>query len=66
MQDFLAKHGNSKWKSTLDTDKASLKFGIVEVDSTVIVNKNCNVTFKNLGSTEYQSLRNAVSRIAST
>jgi hypothetical protein len=48
LQDFLAKHGNSKWKAILDIDKASRRYGIVEVDSTVIVNKNCNVAFKNL------------------
>ena len=35
--DFLAKHGNSKWKAALDTDKAILKYGIIEVDSTVII-----------------------------
>ena len=38
MQDFFAKHGNLKWKDILETDTASLN-GIVEVDSTVIVNK---------------------------
>ena len=48
LQDFLAKHGNSKWKAILDIDKASRRYGIVEVDSTVVVNKNCNVVFKNL------------------
>ena len=53
LQDFLAKHGNSKWKAILDIDNASRRYGIVEVDSTVIVNKNCNVAFKNLGSTGY-------------
>ena len=37
LQDFLAKHGNSKWKAALDTDKAILKYGIIEVDSTVII-----------------------------
>jgi len=50
LEDFLAKHGNSTWKAILDIDidKASRRYGIVEVDSTVIVNKNCNVAFKNL------------------
>lgn len=65
LQDFLSKHGNSMWKAALDTDKAILKYGIIE-DSTVIVDKNGNVAFKNLGSTGYQSLRDAVSRIATT
>ena len=37
LQDFLAKHGNSKWKAPLDTDKAILKYAIIEVDSTVII-----------------------------
>jgi hypothetical protein len=32
LQNFLAKHGNSKWKARLDTDKASRKYGIVEVE----------------------------------
>ncbi|HEY7571480.1 MAG TPA: TlpA disulfide reductase family protein [Nitrososphaeraceae archaeon] len=64
LQDFLAKHGGSKWRAALDTDRAVLKYGIVEVDSTVIIDKNGNLAFKNLGSTGYQPLREAVSKIA--
>jgi thiol-disulfide isomerase/thioredoxin len=63
LQDFLIKHGGAKWKAALDTDRAVLKYGIVEVDSTVIVDKNGNIAFKNLGSTGYQPLREAVSKI---
>jgi hypothetical protein len=66
LQDFLAKHGGSKWKAALDTDKAVVKYGILEVDSTVIVDKNGNIAFKNLGSTGYQPLKEAVSKIATT
>ena len=66
LQDFLAKHGNPGWKAALDTDRAIMNYGILEVDSTVIVDKNGNLAFKNLGSTGYQSLRDAVSTSMTT
>lgn len=64
LQDFLVKHGGAKWKAALDSDRAVLKYGIIEVDSTVIIDKKGNIAFKNLGSTGYQPLRDAVSKVA--
>jgi hypothetical protein len=46
LQKFLAKHGNPRWKAALDTDRTIVKYTIIGVDSTVIVDKIGNLAFK--------------------
>jgi thiol-disulfide isomerase/thioredoxin len=63
LQDFLAKFGSPQWNAALDTDKATIKYGINQVDSMVLVDGNGNIVFKNLGPPGYQLLKDAVSKV---
>jgi len=63
LQSFLEKFGISQWKATLDTDGVAIKYGIIQTDSTVIVDTNGNIVFKHLGLSDYQQLKDTVAKI---
>ena len=54
LQAFIAKYGNTEWKGSLDIDKVSMKYGVTEVDSTVVVDGNGNIVMTHLGPSAYQ------------
>ncbi len=66
LQNFISNKGSPDWKTTVDTDRVSIKYGITVVDSTVILDKNGNMVYKNLGPASYQSVKDAVSKSLST
>lgn len=63
LQAFLSKHGSSQWKAAMDTDRVAIKYGIIEVDSTVVVGGNGNIILKHLGPSGYQPLKEALSKV---
>ena len=63
LQSFIAKYGSPQWKATFDTDGVSIKYGIMEVDSTVIVDGNGNVILTHLGPSGYQPIKDALTKI---
>ncbi len=66
LQNFIANFGSSDWKVTVDTDKVSIKYGITVTDSTVILDGNGNIVYKNLGPAGYQSIKDAISKALSS
>ena len=60
---FIAKYGSPEWKGTFDTDKVSIKYGITEVDSTVVIDGNGNIVMKYLGPSGYQPIKDALSKL---
>jgi thiol-disulfide isomerase/thioredoxin len=49
LQAFIAKYGSPQWNAALDDDGVAIKYGITQVDSTVIFNSNGKPVFTNLG-----------------
>ena len=62
LQSFVAKYGSPQWNATFDTDGVSIKYGIMEVDSTVIVDGNGNVILTHLGPSGYQPIKDALAK----
>ena len=60
---FIAKYGSPEWKGTFDTDKVPIKYGITEVDSTVVIDGNGNIVMKYLGPSGYQPIKDALAKI---
>ena len=50
-------------KEGTDTGGVTVKYGITQVDSTVVVDGNGNIVFKNLGPSGYQPLKEALTKI---
>src|SRR5712691_4442277 len=63
LQAFVAKNGSPQWNAALDTGRVTIKYGITQVDSTVVVDGNGNIVFKNLGPSGYQPLKDALAKI---
>ncbi len=63
LQAFIAKNGSPQWKAALDTVGVTIKYGITQVDSTVVVDGNGNIVFKNLGPSGYQPLKDALTKV---
>jgi thiol-disulfide isomerase/thioredoxin len=63
LQAFIAKNGSPQWNAALDTDRVTIKYGITQVDSTVVVDVNGNIVFTNLGPSGYQPLKDALTKV---
>ena len=63
LQAFIAKNGSPEWNAALDTDRVTIKYGITQVDSTVVVDSNEDIVFKNLGPSGYQPLKDALTKV---
>jgi peroxiredoxin len=60
---FIAKNGSPKWNAALDTGGVTIKYGITQVDSTVVVDSNGKILFMNLGPSGYQPLKDALTKV---
>jgi thiol-disulfide isomerase/thioredoxin len=63
IQAFIAKNGSPQWNAALDTDRVTIKYGITQVDSTIVVDGNGNIVFMNLGPSGYQPLKDALTKV---
>jgi peroxiredoxin len=63
LKDFIAKNGSPQWNAALDTDRVTIKYGITQVDSTVVVDSNGKIVFMNRGPSGYQSLKDALTKV---
>jgi thiol-disulfide isomerase/thioredoxin len=63
LQAFVAKNGSPQWNAALDIGRVTIKYGITQVDSTVVIDGNGNIVFKNLGPSGYQPLKDALAKI---
>jgi thiol-disulfide isomerase/thioredoxin len=63
LQAFITKNGSPQWNAALDTDRATIKYGITQVDSTIVVDGNGNIVFTNLGPSGYQPLKDALAKV---
>ncbi|MGI0043049.1 MAG: TlpA family protein disulfide reductase [Nitrososphaeraceae archaeon] len=61
LQDFIAKFGSPDWKVTVDTGQVAIKYGITVTDSTIVVDGDGNIKFKNLGPAGYQQIKDIIS-----
>ena len=59
----LLKMADHNGTLALDTGGVTLKYGITQVDSTVVVNINGNIVFKNVGPSGYQPLKDALAKV---
>lgn len=59
---FIAKNGSPRWNAALDTDRATIKYGITQVDSTIVLDGKGNIVFTNLGPSGYQLLKDALAK----
>ena len=59
---FIAKYGSPEWKGTFDTDQVSIKYGITQVDSTVVVDRNGSIVMMHLGPSGYQPIKDALAK----
>ncbi len=50
--------------SLVDTDRVTIKYGITEVDSTVVVDANGNILLKHLGPSGYQPIKDTISKLS--
>lgn len=66
LQNFISSKGSPDWKTSIDTDRVSIKYGITVTDSTVILDGNGNIIYKNLGPASYQSIKDVISISLST
>lgn len=65
LKDFLGKYGSDpQWEAAIDTDGVTIKYGIVEVDSSVVIDGNGNIMLKHLGPSGYQPIKDVLSNIA--
>lgn len=62
MKEFLSKHGSSDWIATMDTDKVAIRYGITQVDSTVLVDSEGNILLKHLVPSGYQPIKDAIEK----
>jgi hypothetical protein len=62
VQAFIAKNGSPQWNAALDTGGVTIKYGTTQVDSTVVVDGNGNIVFKNFGPSGYQPLNDALAK----
>jgi thiol-disulfide isomerase/thioredoxin len=62
LQSFIAKYGSTEWKGALDTDRAAMKYGVTEVDSTIVVGSNGNIIMMQLGPSGYQPIKDAIGK----
>lgn len=62
LQNFISKFGSPDWKVAADTDSLTIKYGITVPDSTIILDKNGNIIFKNLGPAGYEQLKDTLSK----
>jgi peroxiredoxin len=60
---FIAKNGSPQWNAALDTDRVTIKYGITQVDSTVVLDGNGNIVLTNLGPSGYQPLKDALTKV---
>lgn len=60
---FIAKNGSPQWNAALDTDGVTIKYGITQVDSTVVLDGNGNIVLTNLGPSGYQPLKDALTKV---
>jgi thiol-disulfide isomerase/thioredoxin len=63
VQAFIAMNGSPQWKAALDTVGLTIKYGITQVDSSVVVDGNGNIVFKNVGPSGYQPLKDALAKV---
>ena len=63
LQAFVAKYGSPQWNAALDTDRVTIKYGITQVDSTVLIDSTGKIVFENLGPSGYQPLKDAAAKI---
>ncbi len=63
LQAFVVKNGSPQWNAALDTGGVTIKYGITQVDSTVVIDGNGNIVFKNLGPSGYQPLKDALAKV---
>jgi peroxiredoxin len=63
LQAFIAKYGSTQWNAALDTDRVTIKYGITQVDSTVLIDSTGKIVFENLGPSGYQLLKDAAAKI---
>src|SRR5712691_675424 len=63
LQAFIAKYGSPQWNAALDTDRVTIKYGITQVDSTVLIDSTGKIVFENLGPSGYQPLKDAAAKI---
>jgi thiol-disulfide isomerase/thioredoxin len=63
LQNFLSTHGSPEWKATMDTNRAFIKYGITEVDSTVVLDHNGSILLKHLGPSGYQPIKDALTKV---
>jgi thiol-disulfide isomerase/thioredoxin len=63
LQAFIAKNGSPRWNAALDTDGVTIRYGITQVDSTIVVDGNGNIVFTNLGPSGYQPLKDALAKV---
>jgi len=63
LQAFIAKYGSPQWNAALDIDRVAIKYGITQVDSTVLIDSTGKIVFENLGPSGYQPLKDAAAKI---
>lgn len=63
LQGFIAKNGSPQWMAALDTGGVTIKYGITQVDSTVVVDGNGKIAFMNLGPSGCQPLKDALTKV---
>ena len=63
LQGFIAKNGSPQWMAALDTGGVTIKYGITQVDSTIVVDGNGKIAFMNLGPSGYQPLKDALTKV---
>ena len=63
LQAFIAKNGSPQWNAALDTGGVTIKFGITQVDSTVVLDCTGNIVFENIGPPGYQPLGDALAKV---
>jgi thiol-disulfide isomerase/thioredoxin len=63
LEGFIAKNGSPQWNAALDTDRVTIKYGITQIGSTVVLDGNGNIVFTNLGPSGYQPLKDALTKV---
>jgi hypothetical protein len=63
MKAFLSKYCSPEWKGTFDTGRVSIKYGITQVDSTVVLDDNGNIVLTHLGPSGYQQIKDALAKV---
>lgn len=63
LQTFIMKNGSPQWNAALDAGEVTIKYGVTQVDSTIIVDGNGNIVFTNSGPSGYQPLNDALAKV---